>query len=131
MKPGRRVQIITAVFDREEGGRIFDERTVVLGFHRLLDSFGTRDLRIELVLVPDRVKAERGRSVERFGHDRHIRFGERAALALGAGMQTFADVHFRETVTVAKLPVGDAKAREERAVKSALRPPQGGWMSAF
>jgi len=66
--------------------------------------------------------------VERFGHDRHLRFGQRVALALGAGMQTFANATFRETVTVARLPIADARAREERAIKSAVRPPPAGWL---
>lgn len=131
MKPGRRVRVITAVTDRPEGGRSFDVEAVELGFRRMLAPFGSRDLHVELVLVPDRAPGDRGRGVERFGHDRHIRFGERAALALGAGMQAFANVNFRETITVAKLPVADAKAREERAVKAALRPPQGGWLAGL
>ena len=101
---------------------------MVAGFHRLRESLGDRDLRLELVLVPDRVRAPSGRRVERFGHDRHLRFGQRVALALGAGMQTFANATFRETVTVARLPIADARAREERAIKSAVRPPAGGWL---
>jgi hypothetical protein len=128
MKPGRRVRIITAITDTADRGQRFDEEAMVAGFHRLLASMGDRDLRIELVLVPDRVRGERGRRVERFGHDRHLRFGERAALALGAGMQSFATATFRETVTVARLPIVDAKAREERAMRSAVRPPAGGWL---
>ena len=128
MVPGRRVRIITAITDAPDRGQRFDEEAMVSGFTRLLASMGDRDLRLDLVLVPDRVRAERGRAVERFGHDRHIRFGERAALALGAGMQTFAQATFRETVTVARLPISDAKAREERAVRSASRPPVGGWL---
>ena len=98
------------------------------GFLRMVDSMADRDLRLELVLVPERTRGEKGRGVERFGHDRHLRFGERAALALGAGMQTFANATFRETVTVARLPIADAKAREERSIKAALRPPEGGWL---
>jgi hypothetical protein len=101
---------------------------MVAAFHRLQASLGDRDLRLDLVLVPDRVRGEKGRGVERFGHDRHLRFGERAALALGAGMQSFAQATFRETITVARLPIADARAREERAQKSALRPPPGGWL---
>ena len=101
---------------------------MVAAFHRLQASMGDRDLRLDLVLVPEKVRGERGRGVERFGHDRHLRFGERTALALGAGMQTFANATFRETVTVARLPIADAKAREERAVRSAVRPPPGGWL---
>ncbi len=43
-------------------------------------------------------------------------------------MQAFANATFRETVTVARLPIADAKAREERSVKAAVRPPPGGWL---
>lgn len=128
MVPGRRVRVITAVLDQGERGQRFDEEALVAGFHRLLASLGDRDLRLDLVLVPERVRSGSGRGVERFGHDRHVRFGERAALALGAGMQSFAAATFRETVTVARLPIADARAREERAIRSALRPPDGGWL---
>lgn len=128
MTPGRRVRIITAVTDTVDRGQRFDEEAMVAGFHRLTASMADRDLRIELVLVPERARGEKGRGVERFGHDRHLRFGERAALALGAGMQAFANATFRETVTVARLPIADAKAREERSMKAALRPPDGGWL---
>lgn len=128
MKPGRRVRIITAITDTIDRGQRFDEEAMVAAFHRMLASMGDRDLRLDLVLVPEKVRGERGRGVERFGHDRHLRFGERTALALGAGMQTFANATFRETVTVARLPIADAKAREERAVRSAVRPPPGGWL---
>jgi hypothetical protein len=128
MTPGRRVRVITAITDVAERGQRFDEEAMVAAFHRLMASMGDRDLRLDLVLVPEKVRGERGRGVERFGHDRHLRFGERAALALGAGMQSFAQATFRETVTVARLPLADARAREERAVRSALRPPAGGWL---
>jgi hypothetical protein len=128
MRPGRRVRIITAITDAVERGQRFDEEAMVAAFHRMMASMADRDLRLDLVLVPERSRGEKGRGVERFGHDRHLRFGERAALALGAGMQSFASATFRETVTVARLPVADAKAREERAAKSALRPPPGGWL---
>ena len=126
MKPGRRVRIITAITDTVDRGQRFDEEAMVAGFHRLMASMGDRDLRLELVLVPEKVRGERGRGVERFGHDRHLRFGERAALALGAGMQTFANATFRETVTVARLPIADAKAREERVVQVGAAPAAGG-----
>lgn len=128
MVPGRRVRVITAVSDTIERGLRFDEEALVVGFSRLRDAMGDRDLGLDLVLVPDRVRAERGRAVERFGHDRHLRFGERAALALGSGLQAFAQSTFRETVTVARLPVADARTREERAIRSALRPPERGWL---
>jgi hypothetical protein len=126
MTPGRKVRVITAVTDeRTKNGARFDEQVMALGFGRLMERLG-RDLRLELVLVPDRVK-DNGK-VERFGHDRHLRFGHRAVLALGTGLQAFTKVRFQETITVARLPVSDAKAREERAIKAALRPPRGGWL---
>ncbi len=126
MTPGRKVRVITAVTnDRTKSGGTFDEQTMSLGFGRMLGHLG-RDLRLDLVLVPDRVK-EKGR-IERFGHDRHIRFGNRAALALGTGLQAFTKGHFEETITVARLPVADAKQREERAIKAAVRPPREGWL---
>lgn len=128
MKPARRVRIITAITDTADRGQRFDEEAMVAAFHRMMASMADRDLRLDLVLVPERVRGERGRGVERFGHDRHVRFGERAALALGAGIQSFASATFRETVTVARLPIADAKAREERAIRSAVRPPPGGWL---
>ncbi len=128
MVPGRRVRIITAISDVVERGQRFDEEAMVAGFHRLLASMADRDVRVELVLVADKVRGPGGGRVQRFGHDRHLRFGERAALALGAGLQTFAQSTFRETVTVARLPISDAKAREEQAIRSALRPPPGGWL---
>ena len=128
MVPGRRVRVITAISDAVERGQRFDEEAIVAAFDRLMASMGDRDVRLDLVLVPEKVRGEAGRRVERFGHDRHLRFGERAALALGAGMQSFAAATFRETVTVARLPIADAKAREERAIKSALRPPPQGWL---
>ncbi len=126
--PGRRVRIVTAVTEKAVRGQRFDEEAMVAAFHRLRAGMGARDLRLDLVLVPDRVRGEHGRRAERFGHDRHLRFGERAALALGSGMQAFASATFRETVMVARLPIADAVAREERAVKSAIHPPAGGWL---
>lgn len=126
MTPGRKVRVITAVTnDRTKTGGRFDEQVMSLGFGRMGQHIG-RDLRLELVLVPDRVR-DQGR-VERFGHDRHIRFGNRAVLALGTGLQAFTKGHFEETITVARLPVADAKAREERAIKAAVRPPRDGWL---
>lgn len=128
MKPGRRVRIITAITDEVDRGQRFDEEAMVAAFHRMLAAMADRDVRVDLVLVPEKVRGTRGGPVERFGHDRHLRFGDRVALALGSGVQSFASPTFRETVTVARLPVADAKAREERAVKSALRPPPSGWL---
>lgn len=126
MTPGRKVRIITTVTDeRTKTGATYDEQTMSLGFGRMLTHLG-RQLRVELVLVPDRVKS--AGKVERFGHDRHLRFGNRAALALGTGLQAFTKGHFSETISVARLPLPDAKAREERAIKAALRPPRGGWL---
>ena len=127
MTPGRRVRVITAVTDERDRGRRFDEETAAVAFTRLMQPMRDRKLRLDLVLVPDRVRGAGGRTV-RFGHDRHIRFGSRAALALGAGLQVFATGTFRETTTVARLPIRDAKAREEQAIKGALRPPEGGWL---
>lgn len=127
MTPGRRVRVITAVTDDIDRGRSFDEESAALAFTRLMQPLRDRRLRLDLVLVPDRVRGATVRSV-RFGHDRHIRFGTRTALALGAGMQVFATGTFRETTTVARLPIADAKAREEQAIRGALRPPEGGWL---
>ncbi len=129
MVPGRRVRIITAVTEDLDRGQSFDEEAVARGFARLSASLAGRGLSLDLVLVPDRVRGERGRRVERFGHDRHLRFGERAALSLGTGIQSFAAPTFRETIAVGRLPVADAKAREERAMRAAVRPPKGGWLA--
>lgn len=126
MAPGRRVRVITSVTDERDRGRSFDEDAAALAFTRMMQPLRQRKLRLDLVLVPDRVRGPGPRF--RFGHDRHIRFGNRAALALGAGMQVFATGTFRETTTVARLPIRDAKAREEQAIKGALRPPDGGWL---
>ena len=35
--------------------------------------------------------------------------------------------HFQETTTVARLPISDARRREERQLRAAIRPPPGGW----
>lgn len=126
MYPGRKVRVITAVTDgRAKSGDRFDEQVMSLAFGRLLQAVG-RNVNLDLVLVPERVRGHG--KVERFGHDRHIRFGDRAVLALGTGLQAFATTHFPETITVARLPVADARVREERAVKAALRPPAEGWL---
>ncbi len=131
MKPGRRVRIITAVTDDLDRGRKLDEQASALAFARLMEPLWDRKLRLDLVLVPDKTRGGRGRPAMRFGHDRHIRFGKRAALALGIGIQAFATGTFRETTTVARLPIADAEAREEQAVRSAIRPPEGGWLRRF
>lgn len=126
-KVARRARIITAVDGNSQGRERYDEQVIALAFSRLVRSIG-RDISVDLVLVPDRSRDHTGQHVEKFGHDRHIRFGDRAALALGIGMQAFSRPRFLETVTVARLSVRDAKAREERAVRAALRPPDGGWL---
>ena len=125
--PERRVRLITAIPSPKPGKERIDERVIAAGVLALKDSIG-RGIGIDLVLVPERQRVGEQRTVERFGHDRHIRFGERAVLALGLGVQSFEHPRFRETITVARLPVADAKDREERATKAAVRPPRGGWM---
>lgn len=127
LTPGRRVRIITAVPFVKPGRPVrepIDERVLAAAFLMLKDHIG-REVGVDLVLVPERQR--NATTIERFGHDRHIRFGERAVLALGLGVQTFEQPHFRETITVARLPISDAKEREERAVRAAVRPPQEGW----
>jgi hypothetical protein len=129
-RQGRRVRVITAVTDELEKGRPVDERTIALAFSALSTQLSQRQLKLDLVLVPERGESTgHGRPAARFGHDRHIRFGERAALAVGTGMQAFSNQTFRETISVGRLPVSDARAREELAVKAALRPPEGGWLA--
>lgn len=129
MKPGRRVRVITAVTDMIDRGRRFDEDVTALAYAELMKGLQGRKLGLELVLVPERIKEQDGRAASKFGHDRHIRFGTRAALALGVGVQAFAYGTFPETTTVARLPIADARSREERAIRSALRPPDGGWLN--
>ncbi len=125
MQPGRRVRIITAVPHSPDVREPIDAEALGQAFHLLRERLG-RPLGLDLVLVPERTRE--GNRVERFGHDRHIRFGVRTALALGMGIQSLADKRFRETITVARLPVADARRREERAQRAALRPPLGGWL---
>ena len=129
MKPGRRVRVITSVTDFIDRGRRFDEGTAARAFDLLMLPMWERQLRLDLVLVPERTRAAAGQAASKFGHDRHIRFGDRAALALGVGLQAFAQGTLTETTTVARLPIADARAREERAVKAALRPPEQGWLA--
>ncbi len=121
LRAGKRVRLITAVV--EDARRVLDERTVAPALQMLRDRLADRDIRLDVVLVPDR--GERG---DRFGHDRHIRFDERVALALGPGLQAFAWPKVKETVVVARLPIADAKAREAAAERAQLRPPVGGWV---
>jgi hypothetical protein len=122
MRPGRRVRLITAVTDDTRRG-ILDERTIVPAMRLLMQSLADHDIRLHLVLVP-----ERGGSGDRFGHDRHVRFDERMALALGPGLQTFSRSTLVETVTVGSLPISDAKTREASAERAQIRPPAGGWL---
>lgn len=124
----RRVRIITAVPSPKPGKERIDERLIATGVLALKDTID-RGLGLDLVLVPERQRVGADRTVERFGHDRHIRFGERVVLALGLGVQSFEHPQFRETITVARLPVADAMEREERAIKAAVRPPRGGWLA--
>ncbi len=121
LRPGKRVRLITAVTDDDR--RVLDERTVAPGLQALRDRLADRDVRLDVVLVPDR--GDRG---DRFGHDRHIRFDERVALSLGPGLQAFARPKVTETIVVARLPVRDAKAREAAAERSQIRPPAQGWV---
>lgn len=128
MHPGRRMRIITAVPIPRPGQDRIDERTIAVAMLLMKDHIG-RELGLDLVLVPERQRNATDRAVERFGHDRHIRFGDRVVLALGLGVQSFEHPRFSETITVARLPVADAKDREERAVKSAVRTPPQGWLA--
>lgn len=118
--PGRRVRLITAVMD-EDGGRQMGAEVIADGLQRLRFAMGEADVRLDVILVPD--------GGRRFGHDRHIRFAERVALALGPGLQTFASPHIDETVTVARLPVADARERERGSERHQLRPPPEGWIT--
>ncbi len=127
MHTGRRVRIITAVPMYRPGQEVIDEQVLAMAFLAMKEQLG-REIGLDVVLVPERKRNTKDRAVERFGHDRHIRFGDRAVLALGIGIQSFEAPRFRETITVARLPVADAKGREEQAVKAAVRPPQEGWL---
>lgn len=120
MYPGRRVRLITAVME-EDGNRRMDQEVVADGLQELRWAMGERDVQLDVILVPD--------GARRFGHDRHIRFGDRVALALGPGLQIFADQTAEETVTVARLPISDAKERERGSERHQLRPPPEGWIT--
>ncbi|MCB0918256.1 MAG: hypothetical protein KDC39_06770 [Actinobacteria bacterium] len=126
--PGKRLRIITATSQPDRRGRAYDEQVLAASFQLLHEATGRR-VNLDPVFVADRETDPRGRVLHKFGHDRHVRFGERAALALGMGIQTFANANFPETITVARLPIADAKSREERAIRTAHRAPRGGWMS--
>lgn len=121
LQPGKRVRLITAVVTDER--RVLDERTVAPGLQALRDRLADRDVRLDVVLVPER--SGRG---DRFGHDRHLRFDERVALSLGPGLQAFAWPKVAETIVVAQLPIADAKAREASAERGQVRPPPEGWV---
>lgn len=116
--PGRRVRLITATME-EDAGRKMDAEVIADGLQELRWSLGEAEIMLDVILVPDGAK--------RFGHDRHIRFGERVALALGPGLQTFSTPHADETVTVARLPIADARDRERRTERNQQRPPPEGW----
>ena len=118
--PGRRVRLITAVME-EDAGRRMDAEVIADGLQELRWSLGEADVMLDVILIPDGAK--------RFGHDRHIRFGERVALALGPGLQTFSTQHAEETVTVARLPIADARDRERGTERNQLRPPPEGWIT--
>lgn len=118
--PGRRVRLITAVME-EDGGRPMGPDVIADGLQQLRFALGEADVRLDVILVPD--------GGRRFGHDRHLRFGERVALALGPGLQTFAAAHIDETVTVARLPISDARERERGSERHQLRPPTAGWIT--
>lgn len=120
MYPGRRVRLITAVSD-DDGGRRMDAEVVADGLQQLRWAMGEANVRLDVILIPD--------GARRFGHDRHIRFSERVALAMGPGLQVFADPHADETITVARLPIADAKERERGSERHQLRPPAEGWIT--
>ncbi len=118
--PGKRVRLITAVME-EDAGRKMDAEVVADGLQQLRWALGEANVMLDVILIPDGAK--------RFGHDRHIRFGERVALALGPGLQTLSTQHADETVTVARLPISDARDRERRTERNQLRPPPEGWIT--
>lgn len=120
MYPGRRVRLITAIME-EDGGRPMGPEVIADGLQQLRWALGEADIQLDVILVPD--------GARRFGHDRHIRFAERVALALGPGLQVFATPHVEETVTVARLPISDARDRERGSERHQLRPPPEGWIT--
>lgn len=119
VKKKRRVRLITAVME-EDNGRPMDEQVIAQALQSLRDSLGKRKLKLDVVLVPD--------GGRRFGHDRHIRFGDRVALTLGTGIQVFADEYCDELVSVGQLPIHDAKERERFTERHQIRPPEAGWI---
>lgn len=120
MFPGKRVRLITAFTD-EDGGKPMGPDVISDGLQQLRWAMGEREVQLDVVLIPD--------GARRFGHDRHVRFGDRVALAMGPGLQAFADSVIDETVTVARLPIQDAKERERGSEKYAKRPPPEGWIT--
>lgn len=120
----QKVRIITAVPFKSAPREPMDAETVQRGLVLLKKSLKNQ-LKLDLVLVPERTRT--GDHIERFGHDRHIRFGRRAALTFGMGVQSFSHKQFPETITVGNLPIADAQVREERMYRAAMRPPPGGW----
>lgn len=120
MHPGKRVRLITACMD-DEGGRPMDAEVIADGLQQLRWAMGEAQVQLDVILVPD--------GAGRFGHDRHIRFGERVALAFGPGLQIFSTQRAQETVTVARLPIADARDRERHSEHEQLRPPKAGWIT--
>ncbi len=120
MYPGRRVRLITAVVG-EDGGRRMDASVIADGLQQLRWAMGERDVTLDVVLIPD--------GAARFGHDRHVRFGDRVALAFGPGLQVFSKPIVDETIVVARLPITDAKERERGSERHQLRPPPEVWIT--
>ncbi|MEI6621447.1 MAG: hypothetical protein WCP28_06040 [Actinomycetes bacterium] len=117
---GKRVRLITAVTE-DEGTRRMDAEVISDALQQVRWAMGEADVRLDVVLIPD--------GARRFGHDRHIRFGDRVALSLGPGLQVFADTIVDETAVVARLPIADAKERERGSERHQLRPPPEGWIT--
>jgi hypothetical protein len=126
--PGRRVRLITSVQEPTRNPRSrrpppLTEVEVAAGLRAVIASLPPGcDVRLEPVLVQDTAG-------ERFGHDRHVRIGQRAAVSLGPGLDTFATEVIAEFATVGAIPLRDARDRETRAERAQLRPPPGGWLA--
>lgn len=116
----KRVRLITAAME-EEGGREMGPEVIADGLQRLRWAMGEAQVQLDIVIVPD--------GAQRFGHDRHLRFGERVALALGPGLQIFSTQRADETITVARLPIADARDRERGSERHQVRPPSAGWIT--
>jgi hypothetical protein len=117
---GKRVRLITAAVE-EEGGRAMGPEVISDGLQQLRWAVGQAKVQLDVVIVPD--------GAQRFGHDRHLRFGERVALALGPGLQIFSTQRAEETITVARLPIADARDRERGSERHQVRPPAAGWIT--